>query len=234
MSRLTRRSFIKSTGVAAAAATVLRPRSWAQVTGANSDIRLGFVGFNSRGKDIITRDMPTVTGARITALCDVDSTVLDGMAKTLRDKGATLDTFTDYRDLLAKGNIDAVVIATPNHQHALQAIWACQAGKDVYLEKPVSHNIWEGRKIIEAANKYQRIIQVGSQARSSKSVGDAVAWTQAGNLGKILIARGLCYKPRPSIGLTEGPQPVPTNINYDLWLGPAPEAPLRRTKFHYD
>jgi predicted dehydrogenase len=233
MPRITRRSFLKTTAVASAAA-LLRPRSWAQVTGANSDIRLGLVGFNNRGKDIIRLDMPTVTDARITALCDVDSAVLDGMAKTFRDQGKEVQTFSDYRDLLAKGDIDAVILVTPNHQHALQAVWACQAGKDVYLEKPVCHNIWEGRRIIEAADKYKRIIQVGSQCRSSDSLREAVAWVQAGNLGKIISARGLCYKRRASIGLTDGPQPVPATVNYDLWCGPAPLAPMRRTKLHYD
>ncbi len=135
-------------------------------------------------------------GVRITALCDVDSAPLDAMAKTLRDQGQTLDTYADYRDLLAKGKIDAVFIVTPNHHHALQAIWACQAGKDVYLEKPVCHNIWEGRRIIEAADKYKRIIQVGSQCRSSDSLAEAVAWVRAGNIGKIISVRGLCYKLR--------------------------------------
>jgi predicted dehydrogenase len=233
MPRLTRRSFLKATGLATTAAA-LRPRSWAQVAGANSDIRLALVGFHNRGLDIIKLDMPTVTGARITALCDVDSAVLDGTAKTFRDQGHDVQTFSDYRDLLAKGDIDAVIIVTPNHQHALQAVWACQAGKDVYLEKPVCHNIWEGRRIIEAADKYKRIIQVGSQCRSSDSLAEAVAWVRAGNLGKIISARGLCYKRRASIGLTTGPQPVPPTVNYDLWCGPAPLAPLRRTKFHYD
>jgi predicted dehydrogenase len=233
MPRISRRAFLKTASVAAAGAA-LRPRSWAQVAGANSDVRLGIVGFNNRGKDIITKELVKVAGARITALCDVDSAVLDGMAKTLRDQGLTLDTYADYRDLLAKGNIDAVFIVTPNHQHALQAIWACQAGKDVYLEKPVCHNIWEGRKIIEAADKYKRIIQVGSQCRSSDGLAEAVAWVRAGNIGKIISARGLCYKRRASIGLTTGPQVVPATVNYDLWLGPAPQAPLRRTKFHYD
>ncbi len=233
MPRITRRSFLKATSLAATAAA-LSPRSWAQVPGANSAIRLGVVGMNGRGKALINTDFGPITDARITALCDVDSAVLDAMAKTFADKGQTVQKFADYRELLAKGDVDAVVIVTPNHHHALQAVWACQAGKDVYLEKPVSHNIWEGRKIIEAADKYKRIIQVGSQARSSKSVRDAVEWTRAGNLGKILVARGLCYKRRDTIGLTTGPQAVPATVNYELWQGPAPEAPLRRSKLHYD
>jgi predicted dehydrogenase len=233
MPRISRRAFLKTTGVATAG-VALRPKSWAQVAGANSDVRVGIVGMNNRGKDIVYKELSKVSGVRITALCDVDSEPLNAMAKTLRDQGLTIDTYADYRDLLAKGKIDAVFIVTPNHQHALQAIWACQAGKDVYLEKPVSHNIWEGRKIIEAADKYKRIIQVGSQCRSSDSLAEAVAWVQAGNIGKITSVRGLCYKLRPSIGLTTGPQPIPSTINYDLWLGPAPTAPLRRARVHYD
>ena len=234
MPRISRRSFLKTTATAAAGSAFLRPRSWAQVAGANSDIRLAIVGFHNRGVDIITKELVNLPGQRITALCDVDSAVLDGMAKTLADQGNTVQKFTDYRDLLAKGDIDAVFIVTPNHQHALQAIWACQAGKDVYLEKPVCHEIWEGRRIIEAAQKYKRIVQVGSQCRSSDSLGEAVAWVRAGNLGKIQSARGLCYKRRDSIGLTSGPQPIPPTVNYDLWLGPAPQAPLLRTRLHYD
>ena len=233
MSRLTRRRFLQNTGVAAAAAA-LTPRSWAQVAGANSDIRLGVVGLNNRAKDIINRELSLISGYRITALCDVDSDVLDSVAKIVRDKGATPTLHADYRDMLAKADIDAVFIVTPNHHHALQAIWACQAKKDVYLEKPVCHNIWEGRRIIEAADKYQRIIQVGSQCRSSTSLAEAVAWVRAGNIGKILAVRGLCYKLRPSIGLTNGPQPIPASVNYDLWLGPAPQAPLLRARVHYD
>jgi len=233
MPRISRRAFLKTTGVVTAGAA-LRPKSWAQVAGANGDVRVGIVGMNNRGKDIVYKELSKVGGVRITALCDVDSEPLNAMAKTLRDQGLTIDTYTDYRDLLAKGNIDAVFIVTPNHQHALQAIWACQAGKDVYLEKPVSHNIWEGRKVIEAADKYKRIIQVGSQCRSSDSLAEAVAWVQAGNIGKITSVRGLCYKLRPSIGLTTGPQPIPSTVNYDLWLGPAPTAPLRRARVHYD
>jgi predicted dehydrogenase len=232
MPRISRRAFLKTTGIATAAAA-LRPNSWAQVAGANSDVRLGLVGMNNRGKDVI-KELASVAGQRITALCDVDSAALDPVAKTFADKGQKVQTFVDYRDMLAKGDIDAVLIVTPNHHHALQAILACQAGKDVYLEKPVCHNIWEGRRIIEAADKYKRIIQVGSQCRSSDSLAEAVAWVRAGNIGKIISARGLCYKRRPSIGLTTGPQPVPSTVNYDLWLGPAPEAPLRRTKLHYD
>lgn len=237
MPQITRRSFLQTTGIITAGAlfggcvTAKRP---SRVIGANDDVRLAVVGLNNRGKDILLKELPKVSGIRVTALCDVDSAVLDAVAKTVRDQGAVVETYADYRVMLDKADIDAVMIVTPNHQHALQAIWACQAGKDVYLEKPVSHNIWEGPKIIEAADKYGRIVEVGSQCRSSESIAAAVAWVRAGNLGKIISARGLCYKIRPSIGLTEGPQPIPATVNYDLWLGPAPMAPMLRKKLHYD
>jgi hypothetical protein len=124
---------------------------------------------------------------------------------------------------------DALSIATPNHWHALATIWACQAGKDVYVEKPVSHNVWEGRKMVEAARRYNRIVQTGTQSRSSRQgIAAAVQWVRAGHLGKIRVARGLCYKRRDSIGKVDGPQPIPPEVDYDLWCGPAPKDPLMR------
>ncbi|MBL9176346.1 MAG: gfo/Idh/MocA family oxidoreductase, partial [Verrucomicrobiales bacterium] len=117
---------------------------------------------------------------------------------------------------------------------ALISIWACQAGKDVYVEKPVSHNAWEGRQIVNAARKYKRIVQTGTQSRSNPGLQEAVAWIRAGNLGDIQLVRGLCYKPRQSIGKVEGPTPIPSTINYDLWCGPSPMMPLMRQKLHYD
>src|SRR5208283_2386428 len=118
--------------------------------------------------------------------------------------------------------------------HALATVWSLQAGKDVYVEKPVSHNVWEGEKMVAAARRYHKIVQAGTQSRSSSGIREAVAWVQAGHLGKILVARALCYKPRPSIGKSEGPQSVPATVDYDLWCGPAPLTPPRRAKFHYD
>src|SRR4030095_11815623 len=170
---------------------------------------------------------------------DVDDAILSGEKKKWDDKGVTVEAHKDIRKLLESKNIDAISIATPNHWHALAAIWSVQAGKDVYVEKPVSHNVWEGRKIVEAARKYSKIAQPGTQPRSSRAIREAVEWVKAGNLGPIKVSRGLCYKPRPSIGKTSGPQPVPDTIDYDLWSGPAPLVPPRRNtaKFgtvHYD
>jgi len=170
----------------------------------------------------------------LVALCDVDRDVLDREAQKLRNVENPVETYTDVRKLLENKDIDAISTASPNHWHALISIWACQAGKDVYVEKPVSHNVWERRKIVEAARKYGRIVQTGTQSRSNMALREALAWVQAGNLGKIKVARGLCYKRRDSIGKVEGPQPVPASVDYDLWCGPAPKTPLMRKRLHYD
>jgi predicted dehydrogenase len=232
MTRTIRRTFIKTSAMAAAGIG-LSPRSWAQVRGANDDVRFGVVGFRGRGRSHIT-DILAVKGARIVALCDVDQTVLDAEAQKLKDLGHTIRTYSDVRQMLESTEIDAISTATPNHWHAPITIWACQAGKDVYVEKPVSHNIWEGQQMIETARKHRRIVQSGTQSRSHSGIQEAVAWVHAGNLGKITLARGLCYKRRPSIGKVTGPQAVPAHINYELWTGPAPMQPLMRKELHYD
>jgi predicted dehydrogenase len=225
---LSRRSFLKTTALAAAARS-MPARAWSQVPGANGDIRVAIAGLNSRGR-LLIEDFKKVPGVRVAALCDVDTAVL---ARASRDYSIQ-DTVVDFRDLLARPDIDAVAMATPNHWHALQAIWACQAGKDIYLEKPVSHEIREGRQMNAAIEKYGRIAQAGTQARSSPCIREAVAWVRAGNFGRITAARGMCFKRRVGIGLTSGPQAVPDTVNYDLWLGPAPLAAPRRKHFHYD
>ncbi|MET0413087.1 MAG: Gfo/Idh/MocA family oxidoreductase, partial [Polyangiaceae bacterium] len=177
----------------------------------------------------------SIAGVRVVALCDVDRAALERSMEAARALGDQPKGFEDYRDLLAQPDIDAVVIATPNHQHTLQAIWALQAGKDVFVEKPVSHDLWEGQQLVRAANKYgARIVQSGMQNRSSSAIAEAIAWQRAGHIGKVTAARALCCKRRESIGKTTGPQPVPSSVNYDLWLGPLPQGPLRRSRFHYD
>src|SRR5262249_1097960 len=125
-------------------------------------------------------------------------------------------------------------IATPNHWHALAAIWAMQAGKDVYVEKPVSHNVSEGRRIVEVAQRTNKICQAGTQIRSSTNVAAAIAHVRAGKLGNLRVARGLCSKSRPSIGRVNGNGTVPASIDYNLWCGPAPQRPPRRQRVHYD
>src|SRR5206468_2118784 len=137
-------------------------------------------------------------------------------------QGRTPKFEQDIRKVIEDKSIDIVSIATPNHWHALAAIWALQAGKDVYVEKPVSHNVSEGRRIVEAARKYKGICQTGTQSRSSAGLRQAIEYLHAGNLGKIKLSRGLCYKTRNSIGKVSGPQSIPKTIDYDLWCGPAP------------
>ena len=201
--------------------------------GANGDIRFAVVGFGGRGLSHI-EGLREVKGTRMVALCDVDHAILDREVKKYRDLGEPIESHTDIRKLLENKDIDVVSFATPNHWHALGAIWAMQAGKDVYLEKPVSHNVWEGRRIVEVARQLKRIVQTGTQSRSSSGLREGIQWVRDGNIGKIMRARGLCYKRRPSIGKVDGPQPIPPGIDYDLWCGPAPKGPLMRKKLHYD
>jgi len=236
MKQLTRRNFLK-TSLLCTAAMTLPARSWSQVTGANDSIRIAVIGFGGRGGDHIhgyRKLAQSGEKVRVVALCDVDIDILANAVKAFHNTGESVAGFTDVRTLLEDKNIDAVSIATPNHWHSLAAIWACQAGKDVYVEKPISHNVWEGRQAVRAARQHNRIVQAGTQCRSSYGIQEAVEWVRDGNLGKILVARGLCYKRRKSIGKVDGPTPVPSNIDYDLWCGPAPKLPLMRAKLHYD
>ena len=196
----------------------------------SEDVRVAAIGFKGRGRNIIDG-----LKHRVVALCDVDQKVLDGMAVKLQEKlGRPLDKFTDYRRLLERKDIDAVAIATPNHTHALITIAAVQAGKHVYVEKPVSHNVWEGRQMVAAAKQYDRLIQCGTQSRSSQALQQAVEFVQNGSLGKILYAIGTCYKPRKSIGKLDKPLSIPSHVDYDLWCGPAEKRDLFRPSLHYD
>ncbi len=222
---MNRRQFLKTTALAAGS-FAWTARSWAQVAGANSDVRVAVMGLNGRGKSHVA-SLAAIKGVRIVALCDPDSTVL-ASAKKLAGIPPSVKTYTDMRELFDSHEIDAVTIATPNHWHALAGIWACQAGKDVYVEKPVSHNIWEGHQLVAAAQKYGRVMQAGTQIRSGEGMQEAVEWIGAGNLGRILCSRGLCYKRRDSIGKTQGPQPIPAGLDYNLWTGPAPLVPPYR------
>ena len=228
----TRRTFLQNTLLTTAAVS-LPARIYAAAEGANSDLRVGIVGFKGRGQDHI-KGMLGVKGVRIAALCDVDENVLNAGVAQLKKKGQEVEPFQDIRKLLESKDVDLITTATPNHWHALASIWAIQAGKDVYVEKPVCHNVWEGRKIVEAARAHKKIVQAGTQSRSSVGLHQAVQWVQEGNLGKLVWARGTCYKRRPSIGKVDGEQPIPASVDYDLWCGPAPKKPLMRKKLHYD
>ena len=228
----TRRSFLK-TSLAASAALSLPARIYAQAAGANNDIRIGVIGFNGRGQDHIGNYLK-LKGARIVALCDVDTAVLEKGVAQLGKKGQTVTPYQDIRKMLESKEVDVVSIATPNHWHSLGAIWAIQAGKDVYVEKPVSHNVWEGRQLVKAADVHQKIVQMGVQSRSGTGLAAALEWLKDAPLGKLQYARALCYKRRASIGKVSGEQAVPATIDYDLWCGPAEKLPLTRAKLHYD
>ena len=203
--------------------------------GANSRIRVAVVGLRGRGAGHI-RDFARLRhhNLEVAALCDVDENILSRrVAEAEKLTGKKPQSFIDVRRLLEEKEIDVVSFATPNHWHALNTIWACQAGKDVYVEKPSSHGIWEGRKMIEAARKYGRIVQVGFQNRSSPALQEAMEKIRGGLIGEVYMARGLCYKWRKSIGRAKV-EPVPPGVHYDLWIGPAPSRPFTRNRFHYE
>ncbi len=230
--KLTRRTFLK-TSLFTGAALSIPARVRAAADGANGDIRVAVIGLNGRGGDHMD-GYSKLKGVRIVALCDVDRAVLDRSAAVLQRKGQTAAPYGDIRKLLESKEIDAISIATPNHWHSLAAIWGIQAGKDVYVEKPVSHNVWEGRQLVNAAKASNRMVQMGVQSRSAYGIRQAVEWAASGNLGKLVYSRGLCYKPRMSIGKVDGPQPIPETVDYDLWCGPAEKLALMRKKLHYD
>jgi predicted dehydrogenase len=231
---MNRRTFLSRAALTAAAFT-LPTASWARVPGANDDIRAAVIGFNGRGEDHIKSIRGLARkGVRLVALCDVDSKVLAAAVESCKKQNENVQGYTDIRKLLENPDIDVISTATPNHWHALATIWAVQADKDVYVEKPVCHNVWEGGKMVEAARQYGKIVQTGTQSRSSQAIREAVEWVHDGNLGKIVVARGLCYKPRRSIGKVDGPQAIPPSVDYDLWCGPAPKVSLMRKRLHYD
>jgi predicted dehydrogenase len=172
--------------------------------------------------------------AEVVAVCDPDSNVVgDALGAVERKTGRKPRHYADLRKLLEDASIDVVSIATPNHWHVLASLWAVQAGKDVYVEKPLGHNLWEQRKLVEAARKYDRLVQMGNYPRSLGSARAAVEFLRSGKLGKVLLARGLCYNRRGSIG-KKPDGPVPPGVDYDLWLGPAPERPFNPNRFHYN
>jgi predicted dehydrogenase len=234
---LNRRQFLKRT-VAASAMVSLPARLHSAAAGANDDIRVAVVGIRSRGQDHL-KNYLSLRGVRVVAVCDVDGKVLDEGVARLKTKGVEVKPYHDLRTLLESQEIDAVSLATPNHWHSLGGIWAIQAGKDVYVEKPVSHNVWEGRQLVRATEKHGRIVQMGVQSRSGAGIAAALAWVKSEPLGKLRVVRGLCYNWRPSIGLAGGEQAIPPGLDYDQWCGPAPVVAPRRNNpkngpVHYD
>jgi predicted dehydrogenase len=220
---MTRRIFL---GAATAAAA-------ARVQGANDAINIGVIGLGNRGADHM-QALAKVPGARIAAVCDVNQAARErAVALVTRLTGAAPRTFDDMRRMFADSSIPVVTMATPNHWHALGTIWACQAGKDVYVEKPACHDMQEGRQMIAAARRYARMVQVGSQGRSADYRKRAIQKLKEGAIGQVYLAKGLCFKRRPSIGRTPV-EPVPAGLDWDQFLGPSPAVPFTMNRFRYN
>lgn len=199
----------------------------------NDTVRVACVGVRGQGQSHM-RAYSKMPNVELAALCDVDESILSARLKDAEGlTGKRPAAFTDLRKLLEDKSIDAISIATPNHSHALQAIWGCQAGKDVYVEKPCAYNIFEAQQLLAAVKKYNRMVQHGTNARSSPSMQQAVQKVREGVIGTPYMSRGLCYKWRNTIGRASE-EPVPSGVHYDLWLGPAPERPFTRNRFHYN
>ena len=231
-----RRTFIKqSVAMAGLASTfaISGTRASGQILGANDRLRIGVVGINGRGKSHISEfgNMPNV---EVAYLIDVDSKLFAGLATQVENAhGYKPNTTQDVRKALEDKELNAISIATCNHTHSLYTIWGVQAGKDVYVEKPCSHNVFEGRKCIEAADKYKRIVQHGTQSRLSAGRMRMVAAARSGKYGTLKIAKGYCCKPRWTIGFKPVETP-PETLAWDIWLGPAPMQPFHRNLVHYN
>jgi predicted dehydrogenase len=235
-----RREFIKKSVAGTAGIAIgglgFSARSYNSIIRSNDRITMAVVGLRSRGKDHIDSwcALKDNRNVRIKTICDVDEQFFPERAKLILDKtGEKVVTQWDMRKVFDDKEIDAVSMATPNHWHALGAIWACQAGKHVYAEKPASHNVSEGRKMVEAASKYKVRVQVGFQNRSINGVIEAIKFLHSGGIGDVFMAKGLCYKPRDSFGIAPDGTP-PASLHYDVWLGPAPYRPYNEKRLHYN
>jgi predicted dehydrogenase len=265
---ITRRDFTSRMGVAAAGVAVganvfgtrvgAAPQAGNRVIGANDRVVTASIGINGQG-DGLKRGFAKLKNVEIKTLCDVDQNLYASRANDaqLKDIATFKPGFVqDMRRVLDDKDIDAVVIATPNHWHALATIWALQAGKHVYVEKPASHTVLEGRLMTNAARAYGKIVQVGTMNRSRPAVRQAIKFIQDGGIGKVYMARGLCFKPRLNIGKypdgpmaagdkhprtaggrgSDGPYTAEylSKVDYNLWMGPAPVKPFNRNRFHYN
>lgn len=235
-----RREFIKKsvlgTAGIAMAGMSMSAKSYGSIIGANERINLAVIGIRGQGTNHINQwcALKDNRNVRLKTLCDVDEQYYPEKSKIVIEKtGETPLTEWDMRSVFDDQEIDAVSFAIPNHWHALGTIWACQAGKHVYVEKPSSHNVFEGRKMVEAARKYDRRVQVGFQNRSITNVMEAMKFLHEGGIGEVYMARGLCYKPRNSFGITADSIP-PASLHYDQWLGPAQYQPYNEKKVHYN
>lgn len=232
--RITRRRFVAD-ALLAVAVTSVAPvvAQEAKRATPNNRLGVGLVGPGGRGMGHIA-SLLALGDVEITAVCDVDESHANEAARAIEKQSGRKPTiYRDYRELLDDKTVQAVSLATPNHWHSLGAFWAMQAGKDAYVEKPISHCVWEGRKIVEVARAKKRVVTQGSQRRSWPSHIEAIAYLHSGALGKLERVHGVCYKPRGSIGKTPN-EPVPAGVDYNLWLGPARERPFSRNRFHYN
>jgi predicted dehydrogenase len=241
MEQINRRGFIRKSVAASASLAAGAP---AYIKGyarnkPNDTINVAVAGIRSRGGYYYggsghTANFTKINNSRVTAICDVDENLFKQAIEDIEKLGgAKPKTVVDYRDLLDDKDIDAISISTPDHWHALQLIWACQAGKDVYQEKPISYTVLEGRKMVEAARKYNRIVQVGTQYRSSRIVQQAIQAIHDGIIGDVYMGRGIVFGHRPSIGRIPD-SPVPDGVHWDLYRGPAPMIPFNKNHFHYN
>lgn len=232
MTELSRRTFVAASARTMAALSTLSVLP-GRVFGSNERVRVGTIGIRSQGISV-TNAMLKTGKADIVALCDVDEKILNEKTSQITSRqNAKPKSYKDFRQLLDDNDIDAVVIGTPDHWHAIQAIEACKAGKDVYVEKPCAHNVHECRLIAQAARKYNRIVQHGTQQRSAAHFQEAKAYVQSGKLGKIAMSRTWAALGRDSIGKKPASQP-PAHLDYDLWLGPAPKKPYTENRCHYN
>jgi len=235
-----RRDFIKKTAIGTAGVSVgmtaFSAKSYGRILGANDRINVAVIGLRGRGKSLMDSFTELYDdGVFVKTVCDVDTQYFDPSVKmvTENQEGNKPGTVQDMRRVFEDAEIDAVGISTPNHWHALSAIWACQAGKHVYVEKPSSHNIWEGRKMVEASRKYKRVVQVGFQSRSTTNIMQAIAFLHNGGIGDVFMARGTCFKPRDSFGISPDGE-APSTLDYDMWLGPASYRPYNEKRGHYN
>jgi len=219
-----RRKFLTTAALATTA------YSTSQVMGANEKIRMGFIGLGGRGMGSANW-FDEIEDVEVAALCDVDTKTLARAQQAFPKASST----QDLRRLIEDPEIDAVCVSTCNHWHVLASIWAMEAGKDVYVEKPVSHNVWEGRQLVAAARKYDRMCQGGTQQRSDEFQAELREFLNNGDvIGKMKYARLNRYGMRASIGKLDKPLVPPETVDYDLWLGPAQDIPIYRPKLHYD
>ncbi len=233
MAQTNRRNFIKAMGITGAAFAINGTKASRNVLGANDTIRVAVTGIHGRGGAHIN-EFQKMDGVEVVCLIDPDAGTFPRRVKQVEDLGGkTPKTYQDIREALENEDLDVLSIATTNHWHSLSAIWACEAGLDVYVEKPCSHNIHEGRILVETARKHNRIVQHGTQGRSSRGWWRLAEIAKRGTYGKLLISRGLVYKRRTSIGFQPFGKP-PEELNFDLWLGPAPDQPYNKNLVHYN